>query len=520
MAGTGHAWARWPWWAAKLAAPALAGIVIGTVFAGSVASAAPASVTFASPVFVDQVRAGGEPGVMHSNRFGNLVYTSHEGTTHIDRSGGAGSIQQFLCPGLLTADCYKNHVWIWTSDDGGKTWQLRDEALPYTGFSDPDLSQDASGSIYNTGIDLANDSVFSSQDGGKTWPHGTTNCHEGDRPWLAGGVAGEVFMSTDTEENGHTVFQSTNYADSCGLTGIADNGTFDGENYSGFGKLTYDPFDGSLIEPAVFQHSDGTTGVGISRLPNAHKAFSSGGGTWQPQEIVYPTTVYSPFGAPQVMSMDSSENIYFAWDTNERDPNGTGGCSQTIPNTGGGPTPLPNHIMLVAGKHVGPGKWTFLPPVSLASQGNARVLWPWSVAGSGGNLSVVWYQMDKMVDPDCDIYNGQTVPDVKTYIFEAQITNATNLSKRQITVTNASGRFIHQGGICDSGTTCVATGQDRRLGDYFTNSIDARGCVIIASGDTTVPDPVTGGPRATSLPIFIKQITGPSLTTGKSCAVT
>src|SRR5437763_643640 len=139
MARTGHAWARWPWWAAKLAAPALTGIVIGTIFAGSVASAAPAAVTFASPVFVDQVRAGG-----------------------------------------------------------------------------------------------------------KTWPHGTTNCHEGDRPWLAGGVAGEVFMSTDTEENGHTVFQSTNYADSCGLTGIADNGTFNGENYSGFGKLTYDPFDGSL----------------------------------------------------------------------------------------------------------------------------------------------------------------------------------------------------------------------------------------------------------------------------------
>lgn len=57
-------------------------------------------------------------------------------------------------------------------------------------------------------------------------------------------------------------------------------------------------------------------------------------------------------------------------------------------------------------------------------------------------------------------------------------------------------------------------------GDYFTNSIDSRGCVVIASGHTTVPDPITGGPRATSLPIFIKQISGPSLTTGKGCAMT
>src|SRR5205807_8930453 len=96
--------------------------------------------------------------------------------------------------------------------------------------------------------------------------------------------------------------------------------------------------------------------------------------------------------------------------------------------------------------------------------------------------------------------------------------NATSPSRRHIVVTNASGRFIHQGGICGLGTTCVATGQDRRLGDYFTNSLDARGCVVIASVDTTVPDPISHGPRATSLPIFIQQTSGPSLTTGRSCA--
>jgi hypothetical protein len=502
----------------RLAILGLTALAVGSAMTTAPTSAASA-VGFAAPIFVDKVRAGGEPGILHSNKFGNLVYTSHEGTTHIDRSGGPASIQQFLCPGLTTANCYKNHVWIWTSDDRGNTWQLRDEALPYTGFSDPDLTQDASGSIYNTGIDLANDSLFSSQDGGKTWPHGTTNCHNGDRPWLAGGgTAGEVFMTTDTVENGHEVFHSSNYADSCSATGIIDNGTFNGMSYSGFGKLVYDPFDGSLIEPAQFVHPDGSIGIGISRLPRARDAFNGGGETWQPKEIVYPTTVYSPFGVPELISMDSAENIYFAWDTNERDPNGTGGCSNLLPNTGGGPTPLPNHIMFVAGKHVGAGQWTFLAPVSLASQGNARVLWPWSVAGSSGNVSVVWYQMDKMVDPDCDIYKGQTVPDVKTYIYEARISNALSAATRSISVINASGRFIHQGGICDSGTTCVATGQDRRLGDYFTNSVDSSGCVVIASGDTTVMDPISGGPRATSLPIFIRQTSGPSLTTGKGCS--
>jgi hypothetical protein len=42
--------------------------------------------------------------------------------------------------------------------------------------------------------------------------------------------------------------------------------------------------------------------------------------------------------------------------------------------------------------------------------------------------------------------------------------------------------------------------------------------VIIASGDTTVPDSVTGQPRITSLPIFMKQTRGPSLTTVRDCA--
>jgi len=39
----------------------------------------------------------------------------------------------------------------------------------------------------------------------------------------------------------------------------------------------------------------------------------------------------------------------------------------------------------------------------------------------------------------------------------------------------------------------VATGQDRRLGDYFTNALDARGCVLISTADTRLVDPTTAG---------------------------
>jgi hypothetical protein len=514
-----------------LVAPAVAALAAAVSLGTAPAGRAAGAVGFTQPVYVDQTRAGGEPGVIHSTKFGTLIYSSHEGTTHIDRVGlGSKSTVDFLCPDPSGPNCYENHVWVWTSNDNGATWTWRDEGLSYTGFSDPDLTEDAGGNIYDTGIDLANDALFSSSDGGVTWPNGTAQCHDGDRPWLAGGVAGEVFLTTDTNETGHTLFHSSNLGASCDSTGIADSGTMpDGLVWSGFGKGVYDPVDHSFIEPAQFAQvtqevagqviSSQVVKVGISRLPNAADAFKGGGETFQAVEVADTPGVYSPFGAPEVISMDSAQNLYFAWDTDDRDANGSGGCGQ-VPSTSqpnGGPTPLPNRIMLEIGKYVSPGVWQWQKPISLAHQGNARVLWPWSVAGSPGNLSVAWYQMDKMVDPDCDMYNNTTVPDVRTYIYEAHITGALDPSTRQITVTNASGREIHQGGICDSGTTCVATGQDRRLGDYFEINTDANGCVIIASGDTTVPDTVSAGPRAISLPIFLRQNSGPSLT-GKDCA--
>jgi hypothetical protein len=74
------------------------------------------------------------------------------------------------------------------------------------------------------------------------------------------------------------------------------------------------------------------------------------------------------------------------------------------------------------------------------------------------------------------------------------------------------GGVFHEGGICQSGTTCVATGQDRRLGDYFTDALDKNGCVLIATGDTDMVDSTTGGQLSLSRPVTLEQASGPSLT--------
>src|SRR5947209_7299290 len=262
--------------------PLLRIAVLAAAFAAILPGPASASIHFGKPVFVDRTLGGGEPSVAYAVKSGLLVYTSHEGTTHLY------SKQLGFAPaetGGFLAN-YHNQVNIWTSSTNGRTWKLvpfGSSTNPFaTGFSDPDLTQDANGNIYNTGIDLANDALFSSQNGGRTWPTGTAQCHNGDRPWLAGGGKNEVFLATDTGENGHEVFHSTDAGASCSSNGIIDQGTvpkkakmFAGDSYSGSGKLYYDPVRGNLVEGLFYQKNGKVVGVGFGILKNASHAFSN-----------------------------------------------------------------------------------------------------------------------------------------------------------------------------------------------------------------------------------------------------
>ena len=454
---------------------------------------------FTLPSYVDTTLAGGEPLVLADNVHHTFIYTSHEGTTHLYRTGSTS-----LAPVLFN---YRNQVNIWTSDDGGAAWRrvsvpggFPTNPAKNTGFSDPDLTQDEGGRVYNTGINLVNDALFSSNDGGLSWDKGTAQCHDGDRPWLAGAQAEHVFMATDAAEeslegSGHTIYESTDGGNSCGPVGISDFGdTPDGGSYTGYGKLYYNHRTGQLVEPVIYTHDGVATGIGAS--------------VWKPGDLTITpvkatdTTLFSHF---PIVVFDNADNLYLVWDTDDRKPDTAGSCEYS-PGNGNSPDPLPNHVMMAVSTDFGK---TWGAPVEIAGPSNARVLWPWAVAGDAGKLSIVWYQTDKLVDPDCQASN--------VYIYEARVDNATDPATRKIAVSNASKRPIHQNGVCQGGTLCVANGKDRRLGDFFTNAIDPRGCVMIASGDTTQLDPNTGGPLPVSLPIFQSQDSGNKLVGSGNC---
>ncbi|MBV8444352.1 MAG: exo-alpha-sialidase, partial [Candidatus Dormibacteraeota bacterium] len=238
--------------------PALLISCVGVAIAASFALApvaGRADTTTFGATYVDTTLAGGEPFVIYSHAGKDLVYAAHEGTTHIDRTyvGDPDSSCDILPPkaGVPSgyACDYNNHINQWYSTDGGATWTfesvtnnpLYGSSTLDTGFSDPSLTEDAppsSGSnpqlVYDTGIDLANDALYASADGGQTWG-GTADCTEGDRPWLAGGQNGEVFLATDLEApaptgvgtntvSGHAYFhalvQETTVGSTTTVTGI------------------------------------------------------------------------------------------------------------------------------------------------------------------------------------------------------------------------------------------------------------------------------------------------------------
>jgi hypothetical protein len=471
---------------------------------------------FAAPVFVDHTLAGGEPMVAYATKSGLLVYTSHEGTTHLFTSGIPGAPAE---SGGFIGD-YHNQVNIWTSSDNGRTWTL----VPFgtatnpfaTGFSDPDLTQDAAGNIYNTGIDLANDALFSSQDGGRTWPTGTAQCHEGDRPWLAGAGPNQVFLSTDTEEAGHEVFMSTDAGASCGSTGIANNGTTStGDSYTGTGKLFYDRKRDQLVEPVYYTNPSGAVdGVGVGLLGNPVQAFSQPSAAFTDVHIAA-TSAFSHWPS---LAIDSAGNYYLVWDTDARDPFTRNGCPATDSGSesfGSLPpvnaqTPLANQVMMAVSTD---GGHTWSAPRAVASSPGHRLLWPWVTAGNAGQVAVVWYQYSAVVDPDC------APASATVRVMAARLSGAAG-SHPSEAVVDAAGRSIHSGSICAGGTTCAAdnviTAEDRRLGDYFTVGTDGRGCVIIATGDTTLMDPITGQPSPISHPLFVRQNSGVGLS-GLTC---
>src|SRR3954470_11760477 len=101
----------------RMLIPALAAAAAMLLASASATLAAPFA--FGPATYVDRSGswAGGEPVLATDPVHHTIIYSSHEGTTHIYRVGlPSETTFQFLSG-------YRNQVNNWTSKDGGKTWQ-------------------------------------------------------------------------------------------------------------------------------------------------------------------------------------------------------------------------------------------------------------------------------------------------------------------------------------------------------------------------------------------------------------
>ena len=422
----------------------------------------PPKLSFQKPIFIDEMRAGGEP-VSQVAEDGSIIVSAHAGTTHVYKDPQAA-------PGGGDFARYYNQTLNWRSVDGGETWQYvglfgqpeGPHTATSTGFSDPDLTMDAGGRIYNVEIDLANVAVFSSSDDGQSWPRGNPIAASGDRPWVTGAEADEVFLYVNQPKQ---LWRSTDG----GLTFSLVTTSLPADS-----KILVDP-----LKPKTGLIGPMGSGIAIS---------GDDGATWEEYPgLLGQSTQF--FGA---VAVDRAGWVYAA---------AAGGYNGSSDTESDGEVTV-NYFNRKT------KKWAV--PTVIPNDGR-DALWPWLIAGDDGRLAVTWYERI----PETDKF---VIKVAYTLNAHGSTVRCSDGSKKfvgpQFEVANASGRPIHIGKICLSGTTCNANPSfesgDRRLGDFFTINFDAKGGLFIVSGDTTLPNAL-GGPKPVANPIFIKQKSGATM---------
>jgi hypothetical protein len=425
----------------------------------------PPAIEFGEPSFIDRNRAGGEPVAVVAQD-GSINVSAHAGTTHVYKDPMA-------LPGATDFTVgYFNQTLNWRSTDGGETWTYigiagtgqGPHSATSTGFSDPDFAMDQAGNIYNVEIDLANVSVFKSPDDGQSYPTANPVAWSGDRPWVAANEPDEVYLYVNLPKQ---FLRSTDG----GLTWIPSVGSIPIDS-----KPLTDPLnpDDGLIGPVGSVGRFAITG--------------DDGATWE-------THNFGPRGSSRqffgVLGVDKVGNVYQAA------AGGYGGSNDTNPNGS------VSFMYYDRAEERNNQNRIDIP----APEGDA--LWPWMVAGDEDRAAVVWYQ--SLAGEPTNFYPFIAVTHNATGTEVVCDDGTTKLIEPRFTVLNASGRPIHMGPICLSGTNCNANTSfasgDRRLGDFFSVAFDANGDLFIVSADTTLANAL-GGPKPVGNPIFIRQIGG------------
>ncbi len=435
---------------------------------------------FSTPLLVDNVRAGGEP-VIAILPSGTLLVSAHPGWTHYHPSDDPTHVgTEIVTP--VNAQSY-----LWRSTDGGATWDhvtllgLPADNLPRSaalGVSDPEFTVMADGTVCTTDlIALASSSTSCSSDDGLTWITTGNSLASGgpnDRQWLAS-YADEFYFTANYFAD-HHIQASKDY----GLTWEVRGDVPCSQD------LVANPETGALYVGCG-------AGLGVS---------NDGGFTWQVRSI---PDELAPRGGQRIMAepaLDAADNVWVVWTVGERQLfiGGTPDEGATWPWI----IEITPHFELYSqAPDVDPEASGGQPISPMGTNGS--YVWPWISAGSSGRVAVSW--IGGFSETASTAYNDPW------YLMTAYVLGADSTAPA-VVVQSLSGKPIHKGPICQSGTTCQVSSMagsdsgDRRLGDFFETTIDGEGFLHAAVSDT-----FTQSDDVISHPLYVRQVGGISLLT-------
>lgn len=324
------------------------------------ANAPPANAFGFHATLIDDERTGWEPGLTFAPN-GDLFVCSPRGT------GSGSDVWRSLDGGASFER---------TGMDAGSSGPVLRSGGGDLGGGDCGLAPDNEGSIYLVEFWPGSASVAVSRDRGATWS-GTPLSILGpmDRPWIATGSPGEVFVAAAQGQG--TGLESR------GLSMPPAGGIWVAR--SGDGGLTF-PQQVMAVsnEDRLGHNSNIVLGAGNLYLTYAKKVAEgrlammvavSGdrGATWEHHEAAlqdfYPGQCFSPLDIFPVVAADDAGGVYLAW---------------VLKN----PETQRQDLFIVASADSGK---TWNPPVMLADREGTRGL-PWITVGSPGHVGVVWYE--------------------------------------------------------------------------------------------------------------------------------
>lgn len=437
---------------------------------------------FSEPLLVDTVRAGGEP-VIAITHAGTLLLSAHPGFTHYHPADeGVNPPDEIATP-------FAGQSYLWRSTDGGATWAHIGlpgmEEGPRSlglGVSDPEFTVMQDGAVCFTDLEgLAMSSVSCSEDDGQTWLPGNPVAAgaPNDRQWIA--------------SHGDELYFTANYFTDHHLRASTDKGLTweDRGDVPCSQDLVAKPSNGHLIVAC-------DAGVAVSE---------DAGRTWSEVRSVPD----APEDGQRVMAepaIDSAGNVWVTYTEGERRlfVAGTPDEGLSWPWV----YEVTPHFRLAAAQGRLGGDFVCVETLESAcgaeqddlgmTAKNGTYIWPWISAGSRGRLAVTW--IGAFEEVDSGEYGGNW------YVFTAYLLGA-DTSTPQVVPMRLTPEPMHEGPICQSGTTCQVSSMqgedsgDRRLGDFFETTIGADGYLYGTWSNTyRQPDDVISHPE------FVKQVGG------------